>query len=118
MSTMEYDTVKDYRATAERGAALLDEASPDWFLVVNPSELDMAMCLDCVLGQVYRSFDSGLECLDLCAEDAIGHGFDVADGLEPDDADEHYEILDRVWVDMITMRRLAGSAEETDHDHS
>lgn len=43
-----------------RGALLLDAEAPGWAGRINEEELDLGSCDDCILGQVYGEFDTGM----------------------------------------------------------
>jgi hypothetical protein len=45
------------------GAAWLDVAAPGWVDRIDPGTLDLSSDADCVLGQVFGSFDAGLAVL-------------------------------------------------------
>lgn len=76
---------RDQRA-AERGAALLDRARPDWFLAIDLPRLNLRYCSDCPLGQL-GSYDETWEWLKLFlpwaeipgdgAVDPVEYGFDL-----------------------------------------
>ena len=96
-----------------QGALLLDDEKSDWEQEVLPTDLDMSSASFCIIGQVYGDYDTdvgipfGMEHLmkdgehdDEITEKATEHGF-----LAPRDDDEvTYELLDRVWVYLLTER--------------
>jgi hypothetical protein len=53
----------DAEARVARGAALLDSHDPMWWKKINYRSLDIGSCIRCVLGQVYGTFEEGLEVL-------------------------------------------------------
>lgn len=70
----------DTTEAAERGAALLDVEFPGWETRIDLDRLDMYSVYDCILGQLYDEFASGLDDLfgDECDFDAaVEYGFDT-----------------------------------------
>ncbi len=68
-------------ATSERvgaGAALLDGRLPGWRDLVDVDRLDLAVCDECVLGQIFGDYSRGVDALGLTQADAIQLGFDRA----------------------------------------
>jgi hypothetical protein len=51
------------RMAVTQGAELLDERKPDWWKHVNSSRLNQDSLHNCVLGQNYRHFDTGMTTL-------------------------------------------------------
>lgn len=62
-----------YDAEVERGAILLDIEAPGWERLVNPDRLGISEHEDCILGQVFGSYDAGLDQLGLGS--GSEHGF-------------------------------------------
>lgn len=95
-----------------RGAALLDEKYPRWWQEIDTVALDINSHRTCVLGQVYGSYYSGLEFLEL--SDA-GTGVAVAHGFMP--TFDREDTLTGLWVRTIQlrmrMRRHERGIEET-----
>ena len=46
-----------------QGGALLDVAVPGWARRIDTQRLKLASCADCILGQLYGSFDAGCRAL-------------------------------------------------------
>lgn len=59
-----------------RGAALLDELRPEWYDAVDVERLDMSHSLNCVLGQLYVTYEAGTQTIGLrTVGDRTLHGF-------------------------------------------
>lgn len=54
------------------GAAFLDARVPDWYLYVDIERLDICDTQDCVLGQLYGEFCTGLDDLQISDARALG----------------------------------------------
>lgn len=83
------------------GIIELDTHVPDWRSKVNSGILLMDSHKDCILGQIYGSYFSGVKALDLTDETVIVYGFETEDYSE-----EGYEELSKEW-----QRRLTGDNE-------
>lgn len=59
----------------KRGAAFLDEHLPNWRRVVDRERLDLGSSCDCLLGQMFGSFEDAVVVLDLDDKDAGWFGF-------------------------------------------
>jgi hypothetical protein len=103
------------------GMQVLDEHQPGWLDTIDLAHLDLASNCMCVLGQIYRDFDLGIEELE---HDGVNYmawemGFDVHAGEIHDEAQEKaldreahgalvahsYTELDHVWKREILARR-------------
>lgn len=84
------------RLAVEDGAVILDQTRPGWVDRVNLTELDMAHCMRCVIGQLAGTYDDGLVDLGLNDYDAYAYGFATV---------ESYPDLTEVWRDLIRARR-------------
>jgi len=107
----------------QRGAALLDNVHPEWWQRIDLQQLRMQTCKSCALGQLYGSFEAGLDVLrlDLRRADESFEGFDDGDGAVAcgfvisavdyvscrDDVDP-YAPLQEAWTDLILARRAVG----------
>lgn len=93
-------TKDQLREKANRGAALLDKAKPDWFKNVNLDILNQTSASRCVVGQAFGNYTDGLRVLfggsSTCAED-VSHGFDV----QTEDAG----LLNTIWKEIILEKR-------------
>jgi len=70
----------DHRVRA--GIALLDGSGPtNWRARVDVDKLDLENPRSCVLGQVYGTFDDGMDALDLTFVEAARYGFVTGVGL-------------------------------------
>jgi len=92
-----------------KGATLLDKKKPGWVKNVVPSMLRMSSASFCIIGQTYGNYDQyvgvtfGSDEYDGTSETyerAIEHGFMISSDSKP----YPWELLDRVWVYMLTMR--------------
>jgi hypothetical protein len=61
--------------TVENGAALLDERLPGWANEIDAEELDLERSCNCVLGQLFGSYDKGRRVLGLSHSEAKRFGF-------------------------------------------
>lgn len=50
----------EIRPEVEKGAALLDEVEPDWWMRIDPATLHMQSAQFCIVGQLYRDDWYGL----------------------------------------------------------
>lgn len=116
-----WEAIPEAVARVNRGAALLDEKQPGWAQSVAPAKLDMASSSFCIIGQSYGEFTQyygipfGMRLLDadlgVWSEKeekeldrlARDHGF-----LEIDDDIVPFDLLDRVWVYLLTERSSQG----------
>jgi len=94
-----------YTNTAEEaaaaGAAFLDEKSPGWRDWVDPTILAMSDEHMCVLGQLYGSYDNGLQALDMMddAERSYALGFDSESSALND---QRIQDLQTVWKKLVS----------------
>jgi len=88
----------EVKARVEQGMALLQvKFGEDWVEHINCETLDLSDGAECVLGQLYDSYDEGTDVLGLDQWGAANHGFDVApvpDGITHDD-------LQAAWEEVI-----------------
>lgn len=74
---VDYD-LPEITERAANGAALLDEMEPNWFHDIDTTFLNLRDATQCVLGQLYGHYDSGLEKLGLRSlADGRMYGFDL-----------------------------------------
>ena len=90
------------------GAALLDRAMPGWRSAITVSRLDLLDLEECVLGQLYGSYGTGMTALfgtAATSENACLHGFDLPEAdyrdWSDDDRDRLYAPLNQLWRDVI-----------------
>lgn len=57
--------MSDIPANVQRGVELLDERLPGWRKRVNADDLSLSSDCDCILGQLFGSYDAGVELLDV-----------------------------------------------------
>ena len=87
-----------------RGAQLLDEKSPGWYKDVNLTTLRMERPRYCVLGQLYKSYGSGMDALFPVFEeydDEFHYGFNVDSRFML-----VYNHLTKHWKKAIRERRI------------
>lgn len=101
------DTINEnsIRSRVSRGAKFLDKKEPGWYNKVNPDILDIRSETNCVLGQIYRRYISGLVQLNL-----YGTGKKVSYGFTPNctGIDNIYRLsglLNKYWRKEILKRR-------------
>lgn len=83
---------------AANGARLLDREKVDWARKIDLRRLDISSTLECPLGQVYGSYFTGWQELDLLtADEREAHGF-VA-------GPQHFPALNRAWRKEIRARQ-------------
>lgn len=92
-------------------AALEAEHGPGWEDLIYPAELHMLDCSYCVLGQVYGSYEVGLEALSptgkLADSDGVALGFCRA--WTDDGPREEWEDLEAAWLLTLTGDPVARS---------
>lgn len=98
---------KHYRGVVADGAAFLDERWPGWWKRVNSRTLNVESCLNCVLGQLFGSYQEGMDWV----SDMTGHKFACRYGFATGTMG-NYKLLTELWVEVLTQRRLA---EERKH---
>jgi hypothetical protein len=120
---------------ARRGALLLDQVKPGWASKVEPEELEMGSCCQCLLGHVYGEWEWGVvniggwqlaatEQSDFEPGDELNlnrdgyewssrHGFGLAD----DEPQYLWEELADIWRDEI-RRRTTGVVTTNDRGDS
>jgi hypothetical protein len=91
----------------QAGMRVLDKRSPGWFLAMNPATLNIISTEDCVLGQVFGSWDAGLRALHIgdLPKQQVELGFNLR-GLGA------WQIfsLNREWRTRIMARQMVESA--------
>lgn len=111
MKTVSFETA---RVRAARGAALLDERSPNWWRQLYPEGIVMVYETTCVLGSLnpdvgYMGMLDELGVLDE-GEDVEGtivwYGFDVANDEIGDGNFESYSRLTDAWRNLIAGRQV------------
>ena len=85
----------------QNATRLLDNLVPGWADLIEPASLDLESRYNCVLGQLFGTYEGGLRALRLNEyEDAVGLGFNL--GF----AQLTYQPLLREWKRYILARRL------------
>lgn len=75
------------------GMELLDREMPGWREKINPNLLNLGHCKQCILGQLFRRFDIGVDLLGVRPE---LYGFEVYPILGSG-IDEKYKQLTAAW---------------------
>jgi hypothetical protein len=91
-------TMTTVQERVQAGVAFLNEHQPGWSKRISLAELDLSNCDRCVLGQVFGSFEQGLETLDLGYLLARNLGFN---------SDGAYRKLTNAWVEAIMALEAA-----------
>ena len=95
---------------ATRGAELLDKKRPCWTAEIDRKGLDMQSLCDCVLGQLYGSYDAGLSALwpqtnwPQINANASHLGLNTTDGASTKAQGVHYATLRKAWLELIEER--------------
>jgi hypothetical protein len=85
------------------GTKLLDVSYPSWQYHIDVSTLDLKDPYNCVLGQLYPSYETGLVELGLdTLGSATAHGFS---GRDIPDISDYFDRLTELWVIAITYRQ-------------
>lgn len=91
---------------ARRGADYLDDVDPSWVGGVNPHTLDLGHEYQCVLGQLYKSYGTGLDALGLVCNSSSPVILGFADeGNQYGDDDEYIVALTAAWRHEIAARQ-------------
>jgi hypothetical protein len=100
-----------YRKRCRDGAAFLDERRPGWADEIDLESLRMESSCHCILGQLEGNFHDGMD--ELSIYEPEDYGFDLSDVSMNDDdsAIRHWEILDRVWIQLVRVRQTKASAD-------
>lgn len=128
-------TMNDASERAQRGAVLLDTIQPGWEHDINLGQLNMFMCSQCILGQLYEDYSRGMHKLSqkitlsqitrptlpgyllVSAQGnmSVVYGFSLAHAdyagrdLGVKYLTQAYHILTSAWVDEIVSRRHRAS---------
>lgn len=91
---------------AAKGAALLDQEHPGWHEKIDVSRLDMRDCGECVLGQLYGVYGTGLDALERKTglpvwEERVEYGFTTGGPHRSSG------ILGAAWMSEINFRRVS-----------
>lgn len=99
------------RDRVQRGAALLDEKQPDWYMMVCVESLELGDCYKCVLGQLIGDYYDGRDWLfpEKRIQQAGTHGFCMLtnESMQPDDDWRlaFWRDLTSEWERAIVIRR-------------
>lgn len=108
---MAFPALPPIPARAEAGAKLLDAYQPGWQQWIDLDALDLADPEGCVLGQLYGTYDTGMDDLhQLVGQtgnlDEAGCGFVRCQ----DEPESIYPELTTAWHAQITARQTGGGA--------
>jgi len=111
VKTVSYETARE---RAARGAALLDDRSPNWWRQLYPESVIMVYETTCVLGSLNPDvgYQGMLDQLNLAdngldePDTAVWYGFDVANDEVGDGSFESYSRLTDVWRNLIARRLI------------
>lgn len=96
--------MKSYAERAAAGADVLDSMYPDWYCKVELDTLSMSSCTRCILGQLWGSYDQGLEHVYKYLRKIEGipsaFGFDAAHANPV-----HWGLLNHAWGKEVQARR-------------
>jgi hypothetical protein len=99
-----------------KGAALLDEKLPDWWIRIDLADLSLRSSCRCILGQLYSGRDTGNPFAEAARglgvyDDAHAYGFDTSAYEEDDDwacdEDDDFLALTAEWKRAVIARRQA-----------
>ncbi|HYT40812.1 MAG TPA: hypothetical protein VEP90_00570 [Methylomirabilota bacterium] len=93
-----------YRAV-QAGSQLLDKIEPGWASKINLSSLSLPNQCNCILGQIYGSYEIGLKKVHIIS--GCDHGFSskITKQETIESNNEQYVILQEMWVHEILKRR-------------
>jgi hypothetical protein len=99
------EVANDEAVRVTSGAARLTERRPGWFWEIDLNRLDLKSTTDCVLGQLWDSYDEGVDALSFdWPDDDRHHGFDAyADDYTP----HAFSRLRQEWIRVILELRAA-----------
>lgn len=92
-------TEETIQERVDRGAALLDAEIPGWVQRIDLDRFRMSSCSRCILGQLFGSFENGLDELHLRSRVDSPEGFDI---VTPED---EYAAFTAAWKQLIIRRR-------------
>lgn len=82
------------------GASFLDERSPGWDEKINLADLNMMKSSKCILGQLYRRYESGMVILNITRRTSRDLGFDSITQTR-----SAYRLVTAEWTKFIMGRR-------------
>lgn len=78
-----------------QGITLLSKHDPNWRMKIVMSRLSMMSCADCILGQLFGSYEEGLLILDIGRDDLPNqYGFRAVDPT-------NYRVLQGIWLERL-----------------
>lgn len=105
-----------YTAQVERGFALLNHVAPGWQASIDIDWLNMVSSYSCILGQVYESYQTGIETIfsvDLATlsqaeinsllEHSARYGFSLSD--PGNRYYKNYTMLKAAWIKALKTRK-------------
>lgn len=87
----------------DRGSKLLDKIEPGWADLIDLNDLNMGVCVDCILGQLYGNYQLGINVL---PEEQLPeyYGFNIPFDLSIERYS--YYALGQAWKEEILKRKL------------
>lgn len=102
---------EDIKLCAKKGATWMDNHLPRWATFIDLSNLEMANCDNCIIGQAIGEYDTVIESYGFSSEWAVEHGFVApsqfhANGKYDDIASaKYYAKLEAAWGEQVMNRR-------------
>lgn len=100
--------MNNFEARVLKGIHLLDNSKPGWRDSIEIETLDLASMSECVLGQVFGDYETGvrslgvsLDMIDSYLEVQSSYGFDLTYEELRSEHGGHYENLTQEWVKQI-----------------
>jgi hypothetical protein len=114
---------QELRTRMLRGVEALDATTPNWWKDIDLERLNLKDCVNCVLGQLYNNYTTGVQALtelldenhlhaDEHFDDSTGHivashyGFDHDDELQCEWADEDDNLMEQGVLDASAFPEL------------
>lgn len=79
------------------GMDLLDEEFPGWREIINPEQLDMGDCHQCILGQLFGEYFTGKREMGLTGTEPEEFGFEDWVG-----GNDRYQWITAAWKEALT----------------
>jgi len=100
--------MSNFEARVLKGIRFLDSNKPGWRDSIEIEMLDLSDISECVLGQVFGSYEEGVYSFGISSaqvddflEVQSSYGFDLTHDELADDCVKHYESLTQEWVKQI-----------------
>lgn len=111
---------KELRIRVMRGVEALDATTPNWWKDIDLARLDLTDCVDCVLGQLYCEYTTGVAALTELLDElhlVDEEHFDNADGciIASHYGFDHDDALQYDWVEEDDEAMLSGLLDTSKH---